>query len=135
MVTKLVKREIGETHVALHSQVRAVQLQDETSRDNRLVLIAHRVRESVEIGLLSRIIGVLHDLGNSPRRGRGQKGLFWLYSSQRGSQIRDIVMHSVLVTQADGAGAGRDKISTSALVAPEHRQIWMVKNVSRDQGL
>ena len=79
MPAKLIDGSIGKTNVALHGQVRAIQLQREAGRNDSLILIAHSVREGVEIGFLGRIIVILHHLGDCPRRGSRHEDSFRLH--------------------------------------------------------
>src|SRR6266705_1135503 len=45
MSAKLLDADIGKTNVALHGQVRTIQLQREAGRNDSLIFIAHSVRE------------------------------------------------------------------------------------------
>ena len=66
--------EVGELDVPAHAEVGAVDLQHEARARDRLVLVLHRLRDGVEIGLVGGIVLVLEEERDHPRRGGGEEG-------------------------------------------------------------
>ena len=72
---EIAERPVLIGDVALEREVRAVELQQEARRNDRLVLDLERVGERCEIGLLAVVVGILHRRRDDAGRGRGHEGL------------------------------------------------------------
>ena len=69
-VEELGQRTVGEQAVALHCEVRAIDLQHHPARDDRLVLGAQRLGHRIHVVGERAVVGVLHRAGDDAGRGR-----------------------------------------------------------------
>ena len=58
---KLLEALVGELDVPAHGEVGAVDLQDEPGPRDRLVLVAHGVRDSEQVGLVTAVVVVAEE--------------------------------------------------------------------------
>ena len=73
-----------------HRQIRTVNLDHEARGVNRLVLLAHRVAQGLEIFLFTRVILVGQKGADDTRRRSVQKTLYGAAALKRVTKIRDI---------------------------------------------
>ena len=69
ILRELVEAQVGELDVPAHPEIRAVELQDEARPRHRLVLVAHRLGDREEIGLVARVVIVAEEQRDHARRG------------------------------------------------------------------
>src|SRR5215472_9131444 len=100
-----------------HSQVRAVDLQDQAGLGNGLVFLPHRLGDRVEIRLLARIMAIVEEQRDDTGGGSAEKGLLCVYSSEGGAEIGDVHFGGHGVAYADRTIAARCPAPRAAGIA------------------
>src|SRR2546427_2297028 len=101
--------QIGEREMPPHGEVGAVHLQHEPGPMNRVVLLLHDVDQARQIRFTSRVVLVLQEVRDDPRRGRRHKCLGRLGPGQSRAQVGDVLLHRRPVLPVDRAVARRTR--------------------------
>ena len=118
-LAKLGHFEIRILDVPAHRQVRAIDLQIEASRHDRLVFGPHRIRDRREIGALAPVMVVAEEKRDDARRRRGHERALISPLPDRELQIVDIPPDRVGIGDGDRAVAGR-RFPPRPAGIPEH---------------
>ena len=90
-----------EHHVPAQSQVRRIQLQQESGRDDGLVLGAHGIGQRVEVGLVIRVVLVRLKQRDNPRRRRIHERLGWPVAIDGRAKVCQVLLERSRVLHPD----------------------------------
>src|SRR5712692_6952904 len=135
MPTEFVEACISKMKMPFHSKVRAIDLQNEASRNNGLILVLHGISKSIQIRFAAGIVGVCHHLGDHSWRGSAHEGLLRLNSLQRSFEVIDVPLHGILIPDNNRAITG-GSIHTPAGTCAEDtlHHVWMIQHISWQKG-
>ncbi len=117
------ERQIEIDHVAQHREIGAIELQDESGLDDRLVFAPHHVGERVNVFLIALVVAVLEIARDLAGRGRGHEIFFSFRAGERVLGELDIGLGGGPVLPGDRAGAGRAVLERRGEVLEDFREL------------
>ena len=97
---ELIVGQIGEQHMARKGEIRAIQLQIQTSRYDGLIFFFHRVSQRGQISLARRVEIILQKQGNHSGAGGVHKSALDPVFDHRGLEIVDVLLQFALSLRA-----------------------------------
>ena len=136
LLAELVQRQVRVLDVPAHGEVRAVDLQDDSGLCNRLVLVAHRIRDREKVSFLARIVVVPEEEPDHAGGGRAHERFLGLHLGRGRFQVVDVVLRALSVAHADRRIARRGFPARAARVA-EHAlgEVRKFDEVLVDEGV
>ncbi len=113
---ELLQAEVGELDVAAHAEVGTVDLEHEARGGDGLVLLAHRLGDGEQIGLVARIVVVVEEQRDDTGRGGGEKSRL---PADGALQIVGVAPGRLRIADTDRPVAGR-RATTRAAGITEH---------------
>ena len=128
--------EVGVLDVPAHAEIGAVDLQHEARLGDRLVFVAHRLGDGVEVRLVILVVVVAKEQRHHAGRGRAHEAAGGLHLRERGLQVVDVVARGLRIAHADRSVAGRRLAPRAAGIA-EHalRELRKLGEVLVDEGV
>ena len=113
-VHELVVGQVREHHVPAEPEIRAVELQHEPRGDDRLVLVAHRLGDVLEVGLVRRVVDGRLEQRDDARGGRVHEALLVAVRVHRRPHPADVGVQRLEILHLDRTDALRAAVGGRA---------------------